>query len=103
MALNAEVSFTWLGHGTWKMRSAKRKEIIIDPGVMNNPVPPEPLKKVDRCDLMLITHGHFDHVYDALEIAKAHKPKIVTNFEIGHWLESKGVGAATMTRANPGG
>jgi L-ascorbate metabolism protein UlaG (beta-lactamase superfamily) len=52
---------------------------------------------------MLITHGHFDHVYDALEIAKAHKPKIVTNFEIGHWLESKGVDAATITGANTGG
>lgn len=103
MALNAEVSFTWLGHGTWKARSAKGKEIIIDPWVMNNPVTPDALKKVEKCDLMLITHGHFDHVYDALEIAKAHKPKIVTNFEIGHWLESKGVDAGTITGANTGG
>ena len=103
MALNAEVSFTWVGHGTWKARSARGKEIIIDPWVMNNPVAPEHLKKVERCDLMLITHAHFDHVADALEIAKAHRPKIVTNFEIGHWLESKGVDAATITGANKGG
>jgi L-ascorbate metabolism protein UlaG (beta-lactamase superfamily) len=103
MALNAEVGFTWLGHGTWRARSAKWKEILIDPWVMNNPVTPDALKKVEKCDLMLITHGHFDHVYDALEIAKAHKPKIVTNFEIGHWLESKGVDAATITGANTGG
>jgi hypothetical protein len=53
MPLNAEVSFTWVGHGTWKVRSAKWKEIIIDPWVMNNPVAPENLKKVDKCDLML--------------------------------------------------
>src|SRR4029077_10391388 len=103
MALNAEVGFTWLGHGTWKVRSAKWKEIIIDPSVMNNPVTPDALKKVDKGDVMLIPHGHFDHVYDALEIAKAHKPKIVTNFEIGAWLGSKGIDGDSIIGANQGG
>ncbi len=103
MPLNAEVSFTWVGHGTWKVRSAKWKEVLIDPWVMNNPVAPEALKKVDKCDLMLITHGHFDHVKDALEIAKVCKPKIVTNFEVGAWLGSKGIDGATIIGANQGG
>ena len=103
MALNPEVGFTWVGHGTWKVRSAKGKEILIDPWVMNNPVAPESLKHVDRCDLMLITHGHFDHVADALEIAKATKPTIVTNNEIGHWLGSKGIEAGTIIGSNKGG
>ena len=103
MALNAEVSFTWVGHGTWKVRSAKGKTVYIDPWVMNNPVATEALKKVDKCDLMLITHGHFDHVHDALEIAKATKPKIVTNFEIGAWLGSKGVDAGSINGINTGG
>src|SRR5258708_37502467 len=70
---------------------------------MHNPVAPELLKKVDRCDLMLITHGHFDHVYDALEIARATKPKIVTNFEIGAWLGSKGIDADSIIGINTGG
>ena len=43
MALNADVSFTWIGHGTWRARSAKGKEILIDPWVMNNPAAPETL------------------------------------------------------------
>lgn len=103
MPLNSEVSFVWVGHGTWKARSARGKEIIIDPWVMNNPVAPDRLKTVERCDLMLITHGHFDHVHDALEIAKATTPKIVTNHEIGVWLASKGVDAATITGINKGG
>jgi L-ascorbate metabolism protein UlaG (beta-lactamase superfamily) len=103
MPLNAEVSFTWVGHGTWKVRSANGKEIIIDPWVMNNPVAPAALKKVDKCDLLLITHGHFDHVHDALEIAKAHKPMIVSNFEITSWLGSKGVDASTLIGGNTGG
>ena len=103
MALNPEVSFTWIGHGSWKVRSAKGKHILIDPWVMNNPVAPESLKKVEQCDLMLITHGHFDHVADALEIARATKPTIITNFEIGAWLGSKGIDPATIIGANQGG
>jgi L-ascorbate metabolism protein UlaG (beta-lactamase superfamily) len=103
MALNSEVSFTWIGHGTWKVRSARGKDVYIDPWVMNNPVAPDALKRVDRCDLMLITHGHFDHVYDALEIARATKPKIVTIFEIGAWLGSKGIDADSIIGVNQGG
>ena len=103
MALNPDVSFTWVGHGTWKVRSAGQKEILIDPWVMNNPVAPDHLKTVDRCDLMLITHGHFDHVYDALEIARATKPKIVTIYEVGAWLGSKGIDGESIIGGNAGG
>ena len=103
MALNSQVSFTWVGHGTWRARSAKGKEILIDPWVMNNPGAPAAMKKVDRCDVMLITHGHFDHIADALEIAKQHKPKVVSNYEITSWLGSKGLDSDTLIGANQGG
>jgi L-ascorbate metabolism protein UlaG (beta-lactamase superfamily) len=103
MALNPEVSFTWLGHGTWRARSAKNKEVLIDPWVMNNPVTPASLKTVDKCDLMLITHAHFDHIGDALEIAKMTKPKIVTIAELGIWLGSKGVAGDSIIAGNKGG
>ncbi len=92
MALNEQVKFTWVGHGTWRVRSARGKEILIDPWVMNNPVAPDHLKQVDRCDLMLITHGHFDHIYDAVDIAKATNPTVHAIFETAAWLGSKGVG-----------
>lgn len=103
MALNSDVKFTWVGHGTWKVRSAKGKELLIDPWVMGNPVAPENLKHIDRCDLMLITHGHFDHVHDAVEIARATKPKIVCNHEIGQWLGSRGLDGESIVGANQGG
>src|SRR2546430_6223098 len=103
MALNADVSFTWVGHGTWKARSARGKEVLIDPWVMNNPVAPDNVKSVDRCDLMLITHGHFDHIHDALEIARRTKPTIVTNHEIGVWLGSKGVDREEIIGGHKGG
>jgi L-ascorbate metabolism protein UlaG (beta-lactamase superfamily) len=103
MALNADVSFTWVGHGTWKVRSAKGKEILIDPWVMNNPAAPEMLKTVDKCDLMLITHGHFDHIHDALEIARKTKSTIVCNHEISVWLGSKGLDGEKIVGGNQGG
>ena len=103
MAINSEVSFTWVGHGTWKVRSAKWKEVLIDPWVMNNPAAPPALKKVDRCDLMLVSHGHGDHIADAVEIAKATKPKIVTIVELGAWLSSKGIPQDSIIAANKGG
>ena len=103
MAINSEVGFTWVGHGTWKVRSAKGKEILIDPWVMNNPAAPDHLKKIDRCDLMLITHGHFDHIADALEIARALKPTVVSNFEITTWLGSKGIDSSTLIGGSTGG
>jgi L-ascorbate metabolism protein UlaG (beta-lactamase superfamily) len=103
MALNAEVSFTWLGHGTWKVRSARGKEILIDAWVMNNPATPENLKTIDKCDLLMLTHGHFDHVYDALEIARRTKAKIVTNHEIGIWLGAKGIDGESIVAGNKGG
>jgi L-ascorbate metabolism protein UlaG (beta-lactamase superfamily) len=103
MALNPEVSFTWLGHGTWKVRSARQKEVLIDPWVMNNPVTPPNLKTVDKCDLMLVTHAHFDHIGDALEIAKKTKPTIVTIHELGVWLGSKGIDDQSIVTGNKGG
>ena len=103
MALNPDVSFTWIGHGTYKARSAKGKEILIDPWVMGNPAAPETLKTVDRCDLMLITHGHFDHIHDAVEIARRTKPTIVCSHEIGAWLQSKGIDGEKIVASNKGG
>ena len=103
MPINADVSFTWVGHGTWKIRSAGGKEILIDPWVMGNPIAPADLKKVEKCDLMLITHGHFDHIHDAVEIAKATKPKVICIAETGAWLKSKGIPDGAVIGGNKGG
>lgn len=57
----------------------------------NHPMCPEPLKKFGRIDTMLITHGHFDHIAEAVALAKRHKSQVVGIFETCAWLESKGV------------
>ena len=75
--------------------------VAIDPWVMGNPACPEAFKKFDRIDIMLITHGHFDHIGDAVSLANEHKPQIVAIYETAAWLESKGV--ANTLGMNKGG
>jgi L-ascorbate metabolism protein UlaG (beta-lactamase superfamily) len=82
---------TWLGHSTFQITTPSGKVILIDPWVMGNPVCPEPLKKLRRLDVMLITHGHGDHIGDAVALAKAHNPEIVGIYEMCLWMESKGL------------
>jgi L-ascorbate metabolism protein UlaG (beta-lactamase superfamily) len=69
---------------------------------MTNPKCPENLKRVTRLDAIFLTHGHSDHMGDLLDLAKQHKPKVVTNFEIYLWLESKNTGAQGLP-CNKGG
>ncbi|HEX7180655.1 MAG TPA: metal-dependent hydrolase [Thermoanaerobaculia bacterium] len=84
--------FTYLGHATVRCDLPGGEVILIDPWVINNPACPDDRKSFDRLDAMLITHAHFDHMGDAVELAKRHKPKkVVANFEICSWLGSKGV------------
>jgi L-ascorbate metabolism protein UlaG (beta-lactamase superfamily) len=101
MVLKRDCSITWYGHSTFKIVSPKGVHILIDPWVMGNPACPDKLKTVDKIDLMLITHGHFDHMADAIALAKSHNPKVVAIFEIAAFLESRGV--ANTLPMNMGG
>src|SRR6202142_137853 len=92
---------TWLGHSAFRITTPTGKVILIDPWVQTNPMCPEPLKKFDRLDTLLITHGHFDHIADAVDMGKQFKPQIVAIYETGVWLESKGV--TNVSAMNKGG
>ena len=84
------ITLTWLGHSTFKI-DWDGKTALIDPWVEGNPACPAALKQFSKVDLLLCTHGHFDHIGDAVGIAKTHRPQVVGIFELCHWLESKGV------------
>jgi len=76
MNLNG-IKLTWLGHATFRISTPGGKTVLIDPWVMGNPMCPEKDKEVKNLDVMPCTHGHFDHIGDAVEIAKKHNPTVV--------------------------
>ena len=92
---------TWLGHAAFRITTPSGSVILIDPWVLSNPMTPAPDKKFDRIDVMLITHGHFDHIADAVALGKQFKPQVVGIFETCGWLESKGL--ANTSPMNKGG
>ena len=80
------LSITWLGHATVLYQSPRGKSVLVDAWLDHNPATPDSDKDLGRVDLMLITHGHFDHFDDCLTIARRYGPDIVCNFEIGEYL-----------------
>lgn len=92
MSQHPRPKFTYLGHATIRCDLPGGEVVLIDPWVQHNPACPKELKELDRLDAMLITHAHFDHMGDAVALARKYRPKIVVAcFEICQWLTGKGV------------
>jgi len=85
------IKVTWLGHATFRIETPGGKTVIIDPWIAGNPACPEKDKSINHVDVMLCTHGHMDHIADAVDIGKKHDPATVGIFELCTWLEKKGV------------
>jgi L-ascorbate metabolism protein UlaG (beta-lactamase superfamily) len=84
------MQITWLGHGTFQFRLPSGEVILMDPWTDGNPAYPKD-HEIDRVDAICVTHGHFDHIHDAVPLAKRFSPEVVAIFETCQWLESKGV------------
>lgn len=77
------------GHSCFEIHT-KGQVLLIDPFLRDNPqanLQPEQLEEVDA---VLVSHGHDDHLGDAIEISKNNDALIITNFEIGGYAESLG-------------
>jgi L-ascorbate metabolism protein UlaG (beta-lactamase superfamily) len=87
---DASLAVTWLGHATILFESPKGRRVLIDPW-LNNPSCPAASKDVGHIDLVLITHGHSDHIEDAPAVAKNTGATVIGNFEVCQWLGLQGV------------
>jgi L-ascorbate metabolism protein UlaG (beta-lactamase superfamily) len=79
----------WLGHACLLIESDGR-HILIDPFLTNNPAAARKADEVPA-DFILISHGHGDHVGDAIDIARRTDATVVANYEISEWLRTKGL------------
>ena len=80
---------TFVGHATVLIEGSKN--IIIDPFFNGNPVAAMKIEDLPKIDYIVVTHGHGDHMGDTIEIAKKHGSTVISNFEIGLYLEKKGI------------
>jgi L-ascorbate metabolism protein UlaG (beta-lactamase superfamily) len=89
----ATLSITWLGHSTFVIVLPSGTRVVTDPWLGNPNCPtafskPESLKPVD---LILVSHGHSDHIGDVTLLARATGAPVVCMFEIGLYLAEKGL------------
>ena len=92
-ALAADIEVLWLGHATARITTVEGKVIVIDPFLKKNPKTPEKYKDLSalgKVDLILITHGHFDHVADVSELAGMTGAKVVANAELVRQMAALG-------------
>jgi L-ascorbate metabolism protein UlaG (beta-lactamase superfamily) len=85
------LAITWLGHATFLLQSPGGKKILFDPWVTGNPASPESAKKLGALDLILVTHGHSDHIGDAVSIGRSSGAQVVAVDELATWLKKKGL------------
>lgn len=75
----------WLGHAALLLES-DGQTVLIDPFLTGNPKAATQANELQP-DLILISHGHGDHVGDAVSIARRSGATVVANYEIGEWLK----------------
>jgi L-ascorbate metabolism protein UlaG (beta-lactamase superfamily) len=81
---------TWLGHATVLIQTAGGTNILIDPFIEHNPTYPKSFK-LPKIDLLILTHGHGDHIGDAIPVAQKSLPTVLGIYELTAWLAGKGV------------
>ena len=94
---------TWLGHSAFRIDTPGGKRVYVDPFLNGNPRCPETELEPERCDLVAVTHGHDDHVGDAVAIAKAHGCPVVAQVELRGWLSTQGLPEDPTQALNKGG
>ena len=97
-------TLTWLGHASFMLGSDRGKRIYVDPFLSGNPKTPDDEKEPDRVDVICVTHGHGDHVGDAVELSQRFpEADVIAIVELKSWLGSKGANVGDLPGLNKGG
>ncbi len=89
-SLKGKTHLTWLGHSAFKIETPGNKIILIDPW-LDNPKAPSNAKDISHVDMILVSHGHNDHIGNTIEIAKRTNAKVLAIYELSLYFESLGV------------
>jgi L-ascorbate metabolism protein UlaG (beta-lactamase superfamily) len=84
---------TWLGHGSFQLDTPAGACVLLDPWMTGNPSWPEG-RVIERCDAILLTHGHVDHAADTASLAQQHSCPVAAIHELAGWLGTQGVADA---------
>jgi len=83
------VTVTWYGHACFQFQ-VDGTRLLVDPFLTGNPQAPIRPDEV-AAEVILVSHGHGDHVGDAVDIAKRTGAVVIANFEIQHWFNTQGI------------
>jgi L-ascorbate metabolism protein UlaG (beta-lactamase superfamily) len=103
MSSENSVRITWLGHATFLITAPSGTTVLVDPFVASNPSCPDELKEFAALDYVAITHGHEDHVADAVQICRDYEPTVAAMVEVAGWLQRSGVPESKLVAMNKGG
>lgn len=76
-----KVTVQWLSHGVFVITSPQGKRVLTDPWINGNPTCPIKLEELPPIDLITVSHDHFDHSGDAVEVAKRFGSMVVAQPE----------------------
>jgi L-ascorbate metabolism protein UlaG (beta-lactamase superfamily) len=102
MTIGRDTTITWYGHACVEVRTPGGKTILFDPW-FGNPKSPRSADTVTACDLLLVTHGHSDHMGEAIPIASRTLPVWPTIHELSLWLSRNYAHPELVIGMNKGG